>query len=101
MITWPDERGIPEEGREGLRLFRESGAAAELVQARQRFHVVSWPWTRELPVRIVLANDRGDALVFEGEATGRWRWTAGLVEPHPKSPAALALDAAALQPPTS
>lgn len=96
MIVWPDERGIPEEGRAGLRLFRESGAAAELAQARQRFHVVSWPWTHELPVRVVLANDGGDALVFECEEAGRWRLVTGLVEPHPKSPAALMREAAAV-----
>lgn len=98
MIAWPDERGMPEEGREGLRLFRESGAAAELAQARQHYHVVSWPWTHELPVRVVLADERGDAVVFECEEAGRWRMVEGWVEPHPKSPLAILREAAAFQP---
>lgn len=73
MIVWPDESKLHPEGRDGLHRFRRTGAFAELESSPEQWHVVSWPWNRESPVRVQLENDRHQALDFTLDEEGVWR----------------------------
>ena len=56
MIVWPEEKRMKSDGREGLRRFRDTSAAAELEGSSEKWTVVAWPWTSETPMRVMLEN---------------------------------------------
>lgn len=73
MIVWPEEKRMNPEGREGLRRFRETSAAADLEASKETWRVVAWPWTSELPLRIALENDAHEAVAVTMAEGGIWR----------------------------
>ena len=49
-----------------------SVSAADLETSKETWRVVAWPWTRELPLRVLLENDDHEAVsVMMGEG-GIW-----------------------------
>lgn len=95
MIEWPDESAMNDEGREGLSLFRETSAAAELAASPRRYRVAAWPWTRERPVRLVLESDTHEDVVFSLDDDGVWTLAPAAIGFHMRSNEALERDAAA------
>lgn len=73
MIVWPEDTRMKPEGREGLRRFRETSAAADLEASKATWRVVAWPWTSELPQRVVLENDAHGAVAVTMGEGGIWR----------------------------
>lgn len=72
MIIWPDEKRVKSVGRDALRYFRDTSAAAELEQSQEKWRVVAWPWTDELPLRVVLENEAHKSIVISMDDEGRW-----------------------------
>jgi hypothetical protein len=72
MIVWPEEKRLKPEAREGLRRFRETSAAADLEGSKETWRVVAWPWTTELPLRMVLENDAHGAVAITMGEGGIW-----------------------------
>ncbi|MCL2726726.1 MAG: hypothetical protein FWD69_20085 [Polyangiaceae bacterium] len=95
MIVWPAETQLNEDGREGLRRFRQTGACAEFRQSPERWRVVAWPWTAEMPLRFELESDRRDAIDVFIDEDGLWRTESAARELHERGAAALQQDAAA------
>jgi hypothetical protein len=93
MIVWPDEDVVRDSGRYGLRRFRESGACAALEDDAATWRVVSWPWTDEPPIRVVLENESHDAVVFTLREGGIWQLEGAPLAMHARSADALATDA--------
>ncbi len=72
MIVWPEENPMKPASRDALRRFRQTSAAADLEAAKETWRVVAWPWTAELPQRILLENDlHGATSITMGEG-GIW-----------------------------
>ena len=72
MITWPDETKIRGEGRDGLKNFRESAAAAELEASKETWTVTAWPWTTERHVRVSLQNQAQRSVTVSLADGGVW-----------------------------
>lgn len=72
MIVWPEEKALKSEGREGLKRFRETSAAAELESSKETWRVVAWPWTSEPPLRVMLENDAHDVVSVTMADGGLW-----------------------------
>jgi hypothetical protein len=72
MIVWPEEKRMKSEGREGLRRFRDTAAAAELEASKETWRVVAWPWTSELPLRVMLENAEHDVVSVTMSEGGMW-----------------------------
>lgn len=73
MIVWPEEKRLKPEGREGLRRFRETSAAADLETSKETWRVVAWPWTSETPMRVLLENDAHEAVSVTMGEGGIWQ----------------------------
>ena len=74
MIVWPDPKAnMNSAGKEGLLAFKTSGGSAALESSKERWRVVSWPWTSESPTRVILENDEHHQVVFSLAAGGIWR----------------------------
>ena len=72
MIVWPEDNQMKPAGRDALKRFRQTSAAADLDAAKETWRVVAWPWSTELPQRILLENDlHGATSVTMGEG-GIW-----------------------------
>ncbi|MCL2778251.1 MAG: hypothetical protein FWD73_09625 [Polyangiaceae bacterium] len=95
MIVWPKEAHVNEDGREGLRRFRQTGACAEFEYSTEPWHIVAWPWSSEMPLRIELASDRLGAVDVLIDDDGLWRFEDTSREIHERSIQALEQDAEA------
>jgi hypothetical protein len=96
MIVWPEEKRLRTEGREGLRRFRETAAAADLEASKEKWRVVAWPWTSELPLRVMLENDALDAVSVSMGEGGIWLLSDEERSFHIRSTEALRLDSLGL-----
>jgi hypothetical protein len=96
MIVWPEEKRMKSESRDGLRRFRETAAAAELEASPEKWTVVAWPWTSELPLRVVLENASLHAVSFNMREGGVWLWTEEPRDYHIRSAESLDRDARGL-----
>lgn len=96
MIVWPEEKMLRTEAREGLRRFRETAAAADLEASKENWRVVAWPWTRELPLRVMLENDALDVVSVSMGEGGIWLLADEGRSFHIRSAEALRLDALGL-----
>jgi hypothetical protein len=72
MIVWPDEKRMKSEGREGVRRFRDTSAAAELEASKEKWTVIAWPWTSEPPLRVMLENERHEVVSVTMNEGGMW-----------------------------
>lgn len=72
MIVWPEEKRMKTEGREGLRRFRDTSAAAELEASKEKWTVSAWPWTSEPPLRVMLENDAHEVISVTMTEGGMW-----------------------------
>ena len=97
MIVWPDEKRLRNDGREGLRRFKETAAAAELEASPERWTVVAWPWTSEPPVRVILENASRHAISFSLGEGGIWMWSEEPRDYHIRSVESLDRDARGLR----
>ena len=95
MIVWPIDTHLNEDGREGLRRFRQTGACAEFEHSTDRWHIVAWPWSSEMPLRIELESNRLGAVDVLIEEDGLWRFEDAPRELHERSTQALEQDAEA------
>ena len=73
MIVWPREEELRSDGREGLRVFRETAACAELEASPLTWTVTAWPWTFEHPIRIGLENEAKESVAVHIGEGGLWR----------------------------
>ena len=96
MIAWPDDKRLRNDGRDGLRRFRETAAAAELEASAERWTVVAWPWTAEPPVRVVLQNASRIAISFSLGANDIWMLAEEPRDYHIRSAESLDRDARGL-----
>ena len=96
MIVWPEEKTLRWEGREGLRKFRETSAAAELESSKENWNVVAWPWTTETPLRVVLENAAHRTVTVSMAADGIWMFADDPRAVHERSVEALDRDARGL-----
>ena len=96
MIVWPEEKRMKSESRDGLRRFRETAAAAELEGSPETWTIVAWPWTLELPLRVVLENASLHAVSFTMREGGVWGWTDEPRDYHIRSAESLDRDARGL-----
>jgi hypothetical protein len=72
MIAWPDEKRMKSEGREGVRRFRDTSAAADLEASKEKWTIIAWPWTSEPPTRIMLENAEHDVISVTMDVDGIW-----------------------------
>jgi hypothetical protein len=72
MIVWPEEKRVKPEGREALRRFRDTSAASDLETSNEVWRVVAWPWTSELPQRVLLENEAHGAIAVSMGEGGIW-----------------------------
>jgi hypothetical protein len=79
-----------------LRRFRDTAAAAGLEYAKETWHVVAWPWTRELPLRVMLECENGEVMAVTMGEGGIWLATEEPRELRVRSVEALARDARGL-----
>jgi hypothetical protein len=96
MIVWPEEKRMKPEGREALRRFRETSAAADLESSKETWRVVAWPWTRELPQRVLLENEAHGAIAVSMGEGGIWTVSDEPRAVHVRSVEALDRDARGL-----
>lgn len=96
MIVWPEEKPMKSAGRDGLRRFRETAAAVELEASPETWTVVAWPWTSELPLRVVVENAALRAVSFSMQEGGLWVSTDEPRDYHIRSAASLERDALGL-----
>ena len=96
MIVWPSERILRDEGRRALRQFEQTSAARELEITSRNWHVVGWPWTDDLPIRIVLHDDAYETIVFTQDEDGIWSLSRAPSDLHRRSNATIEREARAL-----
>jgi hypothetical protein len=96
MIVWPDETRMKSESRDALRRFRETAAAAQLEASPEEWTVVAWPWTPELPLRVVLENASRHVITCTMREGGMWLWAEEPREYHIRSAESLDRDARGL-----
>ena len=56
MIVWPEESRLKSESRQAIKLLRDAAAAAELETSKETWTVVAWPWSTDLPIRVLFEN---------------------------------------------
>lgn len=96
MIVWPEESAMKAEGREGLRRFRDTSAAAELESSKESWSVVAWPWTSETPMRVMLENAAHRTVTVSMGSDGIWMFADDPRAVHERSIEALDRDARGL-----
>jgi hypothetical protein len=96
MIVWPEEKRMKPEARDALRRFRETSAAADLDTATETWRVVAWPWTSELPQRVLLENPSHGVVAFTLGEGGMWLMSEEPRAVHVRSVEALERDAQGL-----
>lgn len=72
MIVWPEEERMKPEGRDALRRFRKTSAAADLEASKETWRVTAWPWTSELPQRVALENETHETVAVTMHEGGLW-----------------------------
>lgn len=97
MIVWPADKRLRKEGREGLRRFRETAGAAELEASPEQWTIVAWPWTSELPLRVMLENASRHAVSFSLAEGDIWMWSEEPRDYHIRSVESLERDARGLR----
>jgi hypothetical protein len=96
MIVWPDDKRLKSEARDALRRFRETSASADLEASSETWRVVAWPWSSELPQRVLLENAAHGVVAFTLESGGMWLLSDEPRAVHVRSVAALERDAQGL-----
>ncbi|MDB4947283.1 MAG: hypothetical protein JWP97_6817 [Labilithrix sp.] len=97
MIAWPEDSRLKPESREALRRFRETAAAAELESSKDQWTVIAWPWTLELPLRVLLENSSRHCVSATLREGGMWVWGDEPREYHIRSVESLERDARGLR----
>jgi hypothetical protein len=95
MIIWPRDESLPADARDALERFRASGASAALEEEPHTWRVMTWPWSDELPLRIVLENETHEEVIFTLRGGGLWQLERMPLAVHGRSEEALATDARA------
>ncbi len=72
MIVWPEEKRLKSESREGLRRFRDTSAASELEASKETWTITAFPWTSEMPLRVMLENAAHEVISVTMTEGGMW-----------------------------
>lgn len=72
MIVWPEESRLNPKSREALKLLREAGAAADLEASKETWTTVAWPWSTDLPMRVLFENATRHTVALTLREGGLW-----------------------------